>query len=68
MRLYQHADFDQLVIQTRHHLDVPGLTEQLIEKDYFVTELLRIVATRFPTQAIFKGGTSLSKAWGLIRR
>ena len=68
MRLYQHADFDQLVIQTRRHLDVPGLTEQLIEKDYFVTELLRIVATRFPTQAIFKGGTSLSKAWGLIRR
>lgn len=68
MKLYQHPDFDQLVIAATRHLAIPGLTEQLVEKDYFVTEVLRIVAEHFPTQSIFKGGTSLSKAWGLIDR
>ncbi len=68
MKLFEHPDFDQLVIQTRQHLNVPGLTEQLIEKDYYVTETLRIVATHLPTHAIFKGGTSLSKVWQLIQR
>lgn len=68
MKLYQHPDFDQLVIAAGRHLAIPGLSDQLIEKDYFVTEVLRIVAQHFPAQAIFKGGTSLSKAWGLINR
>lgn len=39
-----------------------------MEKDYFVTEVLRTVAEHFPTQSIFKGGTSLSKTWRLIDR
>jgi len=68
MKLFEHPDFDQFVIQTREHLALPGLTEQLIEKDYYVTEVLRVIAESLPEQVIFKGGTSLSKGWGLIQR
>lgn len=68
MKLYEHPDFDQLVIRTREALGIAGLSDQLVEKDYFVTEVLRIVARTHPDQALFKGGTSLSKAWYLIHR
>jgi hypothetical protein len=42
-----------------------------VEKDFWVTEVLRGVAqqtTETGVSAIFKGGTSLSKAHGLIKR
>jgi hypothetical protein len=44
MRLFEHPDFDQAVIATRQHLIKQGvvLNEQVIEKDYYVTEALRI--------------------------
>ncbi len=38
-----------------------GLNEQFVEKDYYVTEALRIVAACYGDHVIFKGGTSLSK-------
>src|SRR5262249_38541758 len=41
---------------------------ELIEKDYFVTEALRAIAAVGGNRVIFKGGTSLSKGWNLIRR
>lgn len=44
------------------------VSEQFIEKDYYVTEILRIIADRLGDKAMFKGGTSLSKGWGLITR
>lgn len=44
------------------------VSEQFIEKDYYVTEILRIVADRLGDKAMFKGGTSLSKGWALINR
>lgn len=47
-----------------HH----GFGEQFVEKDYYVTEILRIVALRLGDKVMFKGGTSLSKGWGLITR
>jgi hypothetical protein len=40
----------------------------LIEKDYYVTEALRKIAEAVGDKVIFKGGTSLSKGWNLIRR
>ena len=43
-------------------------SEQFVEKDYYVTEVLRIVAADYRDQTMFKGGTSLSKGWGLITR
>src|SRR5262249_55213058 len=45
-----------------------GLREAIIEKDYFVTEALRIIEQAAGPHVIFKGGTSLSKGWGLIQR
>jgi hypothetical protein len=66
MKLFEHRDFANLVTATATALDKP---EAFVEKDYYITELLRIVATRYPNgEVVFKGGTSLSKAWSLIDR
>lgn len=65
MNLHQHDEFrDALINAANHH----GLSEQFVEKDYYVTEILRIVADTIPGRTIFKGGTSLSKGWRLIDR
>lgn len=40
---------------------------QAIEKDYYVTMLLRLLAQKMP-YIVFKGGTSLSKCHKVIRR
>lgn len=68
MKLFQHPDFDQAVIRAANHFRARGLREALIEKDYYVTEALRIIAGAAGDKVIFKGGTSLSKGWNLIRR
>ena len=39
-----------------------------VEKDYWVSEVLRVVASGFPGDFILKGGTSLSKGYDLIQR
>ncbi|HEY1733678.1 MAG TPA: hypothetical protein VGG23_04455, partial [Acidimicrobiales bacterium] len=38
-----------------------GLTVRQLEKDYWVTEVLRTLAVRHRSSVLFKGGTSLSK-------
>ncbi|MHC5897312.1 nucleotidyl transferase AbiEii/AbiGii toxin family protein [Nostoc sp.] len=68
VRLYEHSDFKDAIKAAKEHFAYIGLTEQFIEKDYYVTEALRIVAQNYPNQVIFKGGTSLSKGWKLIER
>lgn len=70
MRLFEHSDFDQAILATRDHLLAQGITlsEQVLEKDYYVTEALRILAGFGGDRVIFKGGTSLSKGWNLIHR
>jgi hypothetical protein len=68
VRLFEHPDFDQAVIRAAEHFRPLGLRESIIEKDYFVTEALRVIDQTAGAQVIFKGGTSLSKGWGLIRR
>jgi predicted nucleotidyltransferase component of viral defense system len=70
MKLFEHEDFGQLITLAREHHEAQGvqLPEQFIEKDYYLTEALRLIAGRFPHEVIFKGGTSLSKGWGLIQR
>ena len=46
-----------------------GLPPQAIEKDIWVTTILQLVFTlSFADKLIFKGGTSLSKVWGVINR
>ncbi len=65
VRLFEHAEFEQAMVRAAEHFDV---SEQFIEKDYYVTEILRIVEQQLPGRVMFKGGTSLSKGWGLINR
>ena len=47
-----------------------GLSPGIVEKDFWVVWTLDYLFARSPwrTQLAFKGGTSLSKAFGLIRR
>jgi hypothetical protein len=68
VKLFQHADFEQAVIRAAEHFRPRGLREAIIEKDYFVTEALRIIEQEAGGKIIFKGGTSLSKGWNLIQR
>jgi hypothetical protein len=68
MRLSEHSDFRQAIVQAAEHFADRGLRPALIEKDYYVTEALRIIASTAGDKIIFKGGTSLSKGWNLIQR
>ena len=46
-----------------------GLPSYAIEKDWWVTEILRIVfSSPYADALVFKGGTSLSKGYNLIQR
>lgn len=68
MRLFEHRDFEQAVLQAAEYFRGRGLRPAIIEKDYYVTEALRLVAATAGDKIIFKGGTSLSKGWNLIQR
>ncbi len=61
MKLFEHVDFGQAVIRASEHFLHRGLRPAVIEKDYFVTEALRIITAVAADRIIFKGGTSLSK-------
>lgn len=65
MKLFEHPEFEQAMLRAAEHLQV---SEQFIEKDYYLTEILRIINAHVGESALFKGGTSLSKGWGLITR
>lgn len=46
-----------------------GLSKKIVEKDLWVSTLLEIIFSfSFADKLVFKGGTSLSKVWGLIDR
>lgn len=68
VKLYQHPDFEQAVLRAAAHFAAEGLRAAIVEKDYYVTEALRIIAASAGDRVIFKGGTSLSKGWNLIQR
>jgi predicted nucleotidyltransferase component of viral defense system len=68
VRLFEHPDFDQAILQAAEHFQGQGLRPAIIEKDYYVTEALRIIVASAGDKVIFKGGTSLSKGWNLIQR
>ena len=64
---YLHEDaniFTAVITQAAQKLGVP---EAIVEKDYYVTVLLRELAMQLP-YIVFKGGTSLSKAHKVIKR
>ena len=60
------SDQRQIIEQTALRINLPV---QAIEKDIWVTTILQIVfSLPVAEHLIFKGGTSLSKAWGIINR
>lgn len=65
MRLHEHPDFAAFVTAAATERE---FAEPFVEKDYWITEILRVIATTLPDRAIFKGGTSLSKGWALLDR
>ncbi|AQY50190.1 hypothetical protein PWEIH_09988 [Listeria weihenstephanensis FSL R9-0317] len=65
MRLYKDKEtFEQLIIATSA---ATSLSESIIEKDYYVSMILRELSQSLPN-LVFKGGTSLSKAYQVIDR
>jgi hypothetical protein len=68
MKLFEHADFEQAILRAAEHFAPQGLRPAIIEKDYYVTEALRIIVAVGAERVMFKGGTSLSKGWDLIQR
>jgi predicted nucleotidyltransferase component of viral defense system len=59
-------DFSALINRTSEYLNIP---EFFIEKDYWVTYVLKNLSlSKYSEQVVFKGGTSLSKAYGCIER
>jgi predicted nucleotidyltransferase component of viral defense system len=56
----------EAMFATARFLDLAAV---LVEKDYWVTYVLRALAdSPYRDQLVFKGGTALSKAYGLIER
>ena len=68
MKLFEHPEFEQAIVRAAEHFRGQGLRAAIIEKDYHVTEALRIDSPAARGKIIFKGGTSLSKGWNLIQR
>lgn len=62
--IHDDPEFERLV---RIVADNRALTEGIVEKDYWVTHSLWSLQ-RLGIRVLFKGGTSLSKGFGLIQR
>lgn len=58
-------DFPDLLRATAEWKGVPA---SLVEKDYFLTRALHVLQERCGGRFLLKGGTSLSKGWGLLDR
>ena len=67
MNLHNSPDvFSELIQTTAESYSIP---EVYVEKDYWVTKALkRLAESDYAGSVVFKGGTALSKAHGLIRR
>ena len=64
----QLSHAEQIAILREQRLKT-HLPQSAIEKDWWVTAVLKALSmTSIANQLIFKGGTSLSKGWGVIER
>lgn len=64
-----HSDkeaFKEIIALAAEHF---GYEQSHVEKDYWVSKILRDISmSEYADKTYFKGGTSLSKAYGLIER
>jgi predicted nucleotidyltransferase component of viral defense system len=67
MKLHQDIKlFSDLLRAASQHLDIKL---EFVEKDYWITLILsRLANSKYVDESVFKGGTSLSKAYDLIDR
>lgn len=66
MILHKDSIFKDMLLSTAKHLSVPFA---FVEKDYWITLILnRLANSKYTNEAVFKGGTSLSKGYNLIDR
>ncbi len=54
MRLFEHPDFGQAILRTADHFQDQRLRPSVIEKDYYVTEALRILTNVAVTKSSSK--------------
>jgi len=72
----EHTIKDSLYLDTELFMDLVQTSSedlkipiQLIEKDYHISRILRVLSrSSYESKIVFKGGTSLSKAYQLIDR
>lgn len=67
MTLHEHPQlFSDVIKSTAKLLDMP---QEFVEKDYWICQILQRLSRHDKSQyAVWKGGTSLAKAYGLINR
>ncbi len=65
--MYLHNDRDLFGEAINETNALTGIARSIIEKDYYVTMILKLLAKNAP-EIVFKGGTSLSKCFHLIDR
>ena len=65
--MYLHEDREQFADAVRKSVQYTNMSEMIIEKDYYVTMILRLLSQKLP-YVVFKGGTSLSKCHKIIKR
>lgn len=69
MRNWLSYTVDERIVMLQRTEDATGLPDYAVEKDWWITKTLQaLFATEIGEYCRFKGGTSLSKGWGLISR
>ena len=65
--MYLHEDRETFRDLIEQVADKSGRTAIVVEKDYYVTLILKLLSEKLE-QCVFKGGTSLSKGFHVIDR
>ncbi len=65
--MYLHRDRETFRDMVEQASDSSGRTPAVVEKDYYVTLILKLLSEQLD-QCVFKGGTSLSKGFHVIDR
>lgn len=69
MSIWFQYDKDEKLVMLQHTAAAKKVVEQAVEKDWWVCAVLMALSkTSLANYLQFKGGTSLSKSWGLINR
>jgi len=69
MNIWQKYTTDEKIVMLQNTAEKNNIKEQAVEKDWWVSMILYALSkTSCSKSLLFKGGTSLGKAWNLIER